>query len=80
MVADSGSEERGSRPIKGDHDKIWKIDVSNESLGKWYGWPDYALGVAWRDVHYKKDGGEYQEWRVVVTIRENMERKFPLLL
>jgi glucose/arabinose dehydrogenase/plastocyanin len=44
IVADSGSEERGSRPIKGDHDKVWKIDVSNGTEGKWYGWPDFALG------------------------------------
>src|SRR5690242_20190011 len=45
IVTDPGSEERGSRPIKGDDDKIWSIDVSNPSnLGKWYGWPDYFGG------------------------------------
>ncbi|HZD33566.1 MAG TPA: hypothetical protein VE130_00030, partial [Nitrososphaeraceae archaeon] len=42
FVTDSGSEERGSRPIKGDHDRIWKIDVSEpKEMGKFYGWPDY---------------------------------------
>jgi glucose/arabinose dehydrogenase len=42
IVADSGSEERGSRPIRGDHDKIWKIDVSNSSgHDQFYGWPDF---------------------------------------
>ncbi|MDQ3851696.1 MAG: plastocyanin/azurin family copper-binding protein [Thermoproteota archaeon] len=45
IVSDSGSEERGSRPIRGDHDKIWKIDVfADAQMGKWYGWPDHALG------------------------------------
>jgi glucose/arabinose dehydrogenase len=45
IIADSGSEERGSRPIANDHDKLWKIDISNTSaIGKWYGWPDYFLG------------------------------------
>jgi glucose/arabinose dehydrogenase len=42
IVADSGSEERGSRPIRGDHDKIWKISISNSSnIGSFYGWPDF---------------------------------------
>lgn len=42
IVADSGSEERGSRPIKGDHDKIWKINISNDSnTNQFYGWPDF---------------------------------------
>ncbi|HZD35488.1 MAG TPA: hypothetical protein VE130_09810 [Nitrososphaeraceae archaeon] len=42
IITDSGSEERGSRPIRGDHDKIWKIDISDPNeIGKFYGWPDY---------------------------------------
>jgi glucose/arabinose dehydrogenase len=45
IIADSGSEERGSRPIANDHDKLWKINISNTSaIGQWYGWPDYFLG------------------------------------
>ena len=45
IVTDPGAEERGSRPIKGDDDKIWNIDVSNSTnLGKWYGWPDFFGG------------------------------------
>jgi glucose/arabinose dehydrogenase len=45
IVTDPGAEERGSRPIKGDDDKIWSIDVSNSSnWGKWYGWPDFFAG------------------------------------
>jgi glucose/arabinose dehydrogenase len=42
MVTDSGAEERGSRPIANDSDKIYSIDVSKPgNLGKFYGWPDY---------------------------------------
>jgi glucose/arabinose dehydrogenase len=42
MVSDSGAEERGSRPIANDSDKIYSIDISKpDNLGKFYGWPDY---------------------------------------
>jgi glucose/arabinose dehydrogenase len=45
IITDPGSEERGSRPIKGDDDKVWSIDISDQkNLGKWYGWPDYFGG------------------------------------
>jgi hypothetical protein len=38
----NGMDERGSRPIAHDTDKIYSIDVTNHSnWGKWYGWPDY---------------------------------------
>jgi glucose/arabinose dehydrogenase len=41
-VTDSGAEERGSRPIANDSDKIYSIDVSKPgNLGKFYGWPDF---------------------------------------
>ena len=43
IVTMNGMDERGSRPIAHDTDKIYSIDVSNHSnWGKWYGWPDYA--------------------------------------
>jgi len=31
LVTDPGAEERGSRPIKNDHDKIWSIDMSSNN-------------------------------------------------
>jgi glucose/arabinose dehydrogenase len=44
VVTVQGDDERGSRPIANDHDRIYKIDVSNATeLGKFYGWPDYAF-------------------------------------
>ncbi|HEY6534539.1 MAG TPA: hypothetical protein VIY08_01820 [Candidatus Nitrosocosmicus sp.] len=43
VVSVQGDDERGSRPVAHDHDRIYKIDVSNTTdLGKFYGWPDYA--------------------------------------
>jgi glucose/arabinose dehydrogenase len=42
LASQNGVDERGSRPIANDGDKIWKIDVSNASnWGLWYGWPDF---------------------------------------
>ena len=44
IVTVQGDDERGSRPIANDHDRIYKIDINNASnLGKFYGWPDYAF-------------------------------------
>jgi glucose/arabinose dehydrogenase len=42
IVSMNGADERGSRPIANDIDKVYTIDVSNPvNLGKWYGWPDF---------------------------------------
>src|SRR5438067_5328769 len=43
MVASmNGVDERGSRNIANDGDKIYVIDVSNpKNFGKFYGWPDF---------------------------------------
>ncbi len=44
LVTVQGDDERGSRPIANDHDRIYKIDVNNATnLGKFYGWPDFAF-------------------------------------
>ena len=39
IVSIGGMENRGSRPIKGDKDYIYRINKEN-----WYGWPDYSGG------------------------------------
>jgi glucose/arabinose dehydrogenase len=36
-VTDNGYDERGSRPIFGAGDLLWRIEP-----GLWYGWPDYS--------------------------------------
>jgi glucose/arabinose dehydrogenase len=42
LVTANGADERGSRPIANDTEKVYNIDISNSSqLGKFYGWPDF---------------------------------------
>ena len=44
MVTVNGADERGSRPIANDTEKIYTIDISSSNssqLGKFYGWPDF---------------------------------------
>jgi glucose/arabinose dehydrogenase len=36
-VTDNGYDERGSRPVWGTADLLWKV-----TPGTWYGWPDFA--------------------------------------
>jgi hypothetical protein len=47
LVTVNGADERGSRPIANDTEKIYNIDISSNSshLDKFYGWPDF-LGNA----------------------------------
>ena len=48
LVTVNGADERGSRPIANDTEKIYSIDISlsnSSQLGKFYGWPDF-LGNA----------------------------------
>ena len=43
LVTANGADERGSRPIANDTEKVYSIDISNSSqLGKFYGWPDFC--------------------------------------
>jgi len=42
LVTNNGADERGSRPIANDFDKVYKIDLTNSSGSpKYFGWPDY---------------------------------------
>ncbi len=38
-VTDNGYDERGSRPVFGSGDYLWRIEQDG-----WYGWPDFAGG------------------------------------
>jgi glucose/arabinose dehydrogenase len=39
-ATENGYDDRGSRPVWGAGDVLWKIES-----GKWYGWPDYSAGL-----------------------------------
>jgi glucose/arabinose dehydrogenase len=42
IVANNGADDRGSRPIASDPDKVYSLDISSPSnFGKWLGWPDF---------------------------------------
>jgi glucose/arabinose dehydrogenase len=41
FVTDNGYDDRGSRPAWGTGDYLWAVEP-----GAWYGWPDFAGGVA----------------------------------
>jgi glucose/arabinose dehydrogenase len=55
-VTDNGYDDRGSRPVFGAADVLWRVQP-----GAWYGWPDFAEGrpiyedEAWGD-HYRVPG------------------------
>ena len=42
LITVNGADERGSRPISDDTEKVYLIDISDAAeLGKFYGWPDF---------------------------------------
>ncbi len=44
-----GFEDRGSRPITGDRDYLYRIEQ-----GRWYGWPDFAGGRSVTEEEFQK--------------------------
>ena len=55
FVTENSYDVRGSRPVWGTGDVLWRIDES----GRWYGWPDFHAGepLTWSD-HYQAPGEE----------------------
>jgi hypothetical protein len=42
LFDNNGADERGSRRVGNDSDKVYTIDISKPNdIAKWYGWPDY---------------------------------------
>ncbi|HLN73546.1 MAG TPA: PQQ-dependent sugar dehydrogenase [Prolixibacteraceae bacterium] len=50
-VTENGYDDRGSRPVWGTGDFLWKIEP-----GKWYGWPDYSGGHRLSEGNLKVPG------------------------
>jgi len=44
FVTENSFDERGSRPVWGTPDVLWKVNQ-----GVWYGWPDFAGGIPLHD-------------------------------
>jgi glucose/arabinose dehydrogenase len=51
FVTDNAFDERGSRPIWGTADVLWRVEQ-----GKWYGWPDYSAGEPVKLKKFKPPG------------------------
>lgn len=49
FVTENSFDVRGSRPVWGTGDVLWKIEP-----GKWYGWPDFNAGMP--IAHFKAPG------------------------
>ncbi len=52
-VTDNGYDVRGSRPVFGSADWLWRVE-----RGAWYGWPDFADGRPLTMDFYKEAGGD----------------------
>jgi glucose/arabinose dehydrogenase len=50
-ATDNGYDDRGSRPLWGTPDVLWRIEE-----GAWYGWPDYAEGKQVSSSDYRPPG------------------------
>lgn len=50
-VTENGFDDRGSRPVWGAGDVLWRI-----TPGAWYGWPDHAEGHPVTNGHYHPPG------------------------
>ena len=51
FVTENGYDDRGSRPVWGTGDYLWAIEP-----GTWYGWPDFAGGVAFNGERFESPG------------------------
>ncbi|HEU5075185.1 MAG TPA: PQQ-dependent sugar dehydrogenase [Polyangiaceae bacterium] len=52
FVTDNGADERGSRPIFGSADALYRVEP-----GAWYGWPDHSEGRPLAHDRYAPPGG-----------------------
>ena len=50
-LTDNGYDERGSRPVWGTGDYLWKVEP-----GKWYGWPEFSGGHSLAEGHLEVPG------------------------
>jgi glucose/arabinose dehydrogenase len=52
-ATDNGYDMRGSRPVFGSADVLWKVEPSH-----WYGWPDYSEGRPLTASFYSEGDGK----------------------
>jgi glucose/arabinose dehydrogenase len=52
-VSENGYDVRGSRPVFGTPDVLWKVEE-----GAWFGWPDFAAGEPLTEARFSEGGGD----------------------
>ena len=52
-VTDNGYDVRGSRPVFGSADVMWKVEPD-----RWYGWPDFSEGKALTRTEFDEADGD----------------------
>jgi len=60
FVTDNGYDDRGSRPVWGAADVLWRVEN-----GMWYGWPDYSAGMRLDQEHFKPPGKKQPRFLLV---------------
>ena len=53
-ITDNGYDQRGSRPVWGAGDVLWRV-----TPGAWYGWPDYAEGRTLTNEDFREPLGKH---------------------
>ena len=56
LVADAGADERGSRHIANEPEKLFSV-----RRDAWYGWPDFAAGLPVTDAQFHPSKGDAAE-------------------
>jgi glucose/arabinose dehydrogenase len=56
-ATDNGYDERGSRPVWGSADHLWRVEQ-----GSWYGWPDYSGDRPLTDDEFRPPRGPELEF------------------
>lgn len=68
FVTENSYDVRGSRPVWGTADYLWRIEK-----GKWYGWPDYAGGMALNQKGFAAPGENEPEFLLAEHPNEPLE-------
>lgn len=72
-VTENGYDDRGSRPVWGAPDALWRI-----TPGTWYGWPDFAGGIRVDQPAFKPPGKAQPE-KLLATMPNPPPRPVALL-
>ena len=80
IVANNGADERGSRRVGNDSDKVYSIDTSNSSA-KFMGWPDYfGKGEPVTDKNFVSESARSDNNPLKFVLQDHLPVQKPLAL